>query len=349
VLAGNWQGLAEATHIFADGIWLRCWLDSFARDAEFCVVRAQAGSRVVGLVPLVVDRSRWIRLSVRRLALCANDHSPWGSLLVHPDHRRRTVIELAAFIADLPGWHIFELPRIPSSDRAAAAFLRAMTMHGRASVTRFEQTYVLETCGRWNEYAAGLSRNFRSTLNRTRRQLEARGPLSIVIRQTGEDAERAFEEFLSVDDASWKSSGGEVISKSGRLRNYYGSLISRYMAAGRGWVSVVLSNERPIAAALGFQHGQAAYALKVSSDARVESSTTAPGHLAVLALVEEAFRRDLKQFHFLSGAPSWERYRGTLEPLLSARVFHPGRYGQFVAMIDQVRGASRLITRSGIG
>src|SRR5689334_6271054 len=70
--------LAESVgaHPFLSHAWVCSWWECFGADKSLHILVARAGSKVIGIAPLMLHRARMYGVSVRRLSFLENDHTP---------------------------------------------------------------------------------------------------------------------------------------------------------------------------------------------------------------------------------------------------------------------------------
>lgn len=339
----DWTRLAATSHLLIQHDWLATWQKAFAADTEFVILKATRGDKVLGYLPLLRYRSRWRRFPVTVLSLCANEHSTWGSLLLAPGQGDVVAQAFVRHLLDWRGWDVMQLPRLALVSTGSRHLLDGLLASGAGTMSRLEYQYVLQLPAQWEDYVRSLSRNFRSNLDSTRSKLAKMGTWAITVATERAEAQSAFEAFVDVDGRSWKKAAGETVASEPRARNYYATLVDAFSARGRCWIVLLRLDEKVISAAIFFEHNGTAYGLKSSSDAGIEAGTLSAGHLTVLRGFEEAHRRGLRRIHMLSGAATWARYKGELEPVLSGHAFNGHAYGRMVEFADRI--ATGLVKR----
>ena len=342
----EWRRLAVDAHLLIQYEWVTAWLKAFGERVEFSLLKATRGEEVVGYLPLVRTRTRWRRLPVTLLSLCANEHSTWGSVLLKSGRDGEVAQAFGDFLLQWRTWDIMQLPRLPLLSTCSRHLLDVLLASGAGSVSRLEYQFVMRLPERWEDYIASLSRNFRDNLSSTRRRLGKLGTCGVVVTRTPEETLLAFDALVDVDQRSWKQRNGETIASRPHANAFYQALVEAFAPLDRCWITRYELDGRVISAALFFEQNGVAYGLKSSSDVEVEAGSISAGHVTLLSGVEEAHRRGLRSVQVLSGSPAWQRYRGELEPVLSGHAYNRHLYGRLVEFADRI--ASGLIKTAPI-
>lgn len=155
---------------------------------------------------------------------------------------------------------------------------------------------VAAACGmRWHEYGrsqrAALypmrlkpheleeawGRRTHRNLKRRARRLEEHGPLRFHRLDSGPDARRALERFLSLEDMGWKGSAETSLLACPASHAFFWEMFEGFGQRGQGFFTALYLKDEPIAVSANLRSGQAGFAFKLGWDLRHRAA--APGVL----------------------------------------------------------------------
>ncbi len=359
-----WQADPEAD-IFSSADWFLTWWEHFGevpgpgalvlRDGEryvgvsgrpvapFVLVAREEGS-AVAVLPLVEVVGRWNRLPARILAPPLNNHSARGSLLISAGARGSAARAFVKSLSRRSDWDLLALEGIAAPVLARAGIVEAVEERGFAIRRGGDWGHtVVPIQGSWESYLRGQSHNFRKSLSRAERSLEALGSLRVERHAGVEQVARAAEVFVDVDCESWKATHGETVASSERLRSYYTEVVRRAARRGRAAVWTLSIAEEPIAAILCLQDRQWLYILKSSFKERVGSAYHSPTFVLMKHILEDAWPRGLRGLDFLNRTPFTMRWAKHDLPCQGMLVFRGGMYPGVLRMWDDLHRLRRSL------
>jgi CelD/BcsL family acetyltransferase involved in cellulose biosynthesis len=291
--------------------WSRAFLTSFGQGSEAVVFAARdAEQRLVAVLPLIRE---WRWLVPRLVGLwklrgtSTLDGYPFDLVTASRDGAVDVAEALWKAIADLPGWHVLELPNVVESG-AAETLTRAASAAGfPVHRSRYMRTPHIALAGWDGEDAHRLARskNLRHTVKRI---LNKVGEDGIVLRRV-ETASEGLEQFYALERRSWKGHEGRTVADSPKIRTFY-SEIAR--AAERfGYLSFYFLDVKgqTIASRMAVTYrGHYGELECVHDEAFAEY---APGHLIIAAILSDCARRGFRAVDLSGHAQEYkERWTG---------------------------------------
>ena len=213
--------------------WLSAYFEHrlLAGESWACVL-AYDGDRLVGVLPLLVSPRRVLGLEHPVLRTPYDPHTISIEPLVAAGRAGEVVpvlVDAAARV--LPGWSQLELERIPETSPVRAVLARGAApfvfIEERRGVGAF-----LPVPPRFDEYRAGLSRNFRSNLNKARNKLRKLSDVQTTFLAGAEATAAHLPRLMAVEGAGWKGKAGTAIRESPDLIAFYTTLTRRLSQAG---------------------------------------------------------------------------------------------------------------------
>ena len=283
--------------------WYDCWLHALAeRPAEVCFVALRRGVRLLAVVPLEPRARRGSLGALRVLELPAHGHLPLADVVCHPEIDVRTLLGAVTAALRSAGiaWDVLQFENVMDESVLARCEPGVLPRVRRELVKTCD--YI--ACDRpWEEYAATLSANFRSNLNKARNKLARESDVQFEIAHTPEAIEAMLPDVLQIEASGWKGAAGTAIVNDPRLMDFYGRQVAAFAPGGGVMLSRLRVGGRTIAAEYCLVDNATLYLIKLAYDEGV--AKLAPGN----SLLERMFRSIHEQFGLryinLVGSPPW--------------------------------------------
>jgi CelD/BcsL family acetyltransferase involved in cellulose biosynthesis len=301
-----WDGLFAELGVrryFHSWDWYHCWLHALAEQpAQACFVAVRRGARLVAVVPLEPRARRSPLGEVRVLELPAHGHMPLADIACHPDVDPRAL--LAAVTAALArsgiGWDLLQFENVMDESVLARIDSRVRSRVQREMVKTCDHI----TCDRpWEEYAATLSTNFRSNLNKARNKLAREPAVEFEIAHEPGAIQAMLPDVLQIEASGWKGAAGTAILNDPRLMDFYSRQIEAFALRGGVMLSRLRVDGHTISGEYCMVDSQTLYVIKLAYDENV--ARLAPGN----SLLERMFRSIHGQYGLrhinLVGSPPW--------------------------------------------
>lgn len=285
-VAEQWEHLAAATQAgpFVRPGWIRAWHESFGRG-ELLVRAARRGTRLVGVLATdetegeATSPTNWDTPSWEPLA---EDADALAALARSAVRNRKELVHVAYLPAGGAGAEAFA---------AAAAESRRLVV--RRTIKR-SPVLALEGDRAWVE--GTLGKEFRKSLRRNERRLEAAGRVTVEVTTDPERLSPALAEAFAIEATGWKAAGGTAIASSPATRSFYES-VARW-AAERGWLRLAFLRVDGVPAAFEYdlELEGAIHSLKAGFDRRF--ATYSPGNVLILRVLSDAWTRGVRRYEF---------------------------------------------------
>lgn len=296
---------AGLTHPFLRHEWLRTWWDSFGQDKSLNVMVVRAGTRILALAPLMLEKARMYGVPVRRIQFLHNDHTPKADVIVA--EREDEVYEALwkALIHARARWDVLQLSQLPcdSPTHAQIARLSARQSYPTALWLSDDSPY-LELSSNWNTYLAGrnqkLKQNIRNRLNR----LAQLGEPALQIISDLEAIRHARDQAMKLEASGWKDKAGTAIRSDPHVTRFYTLLAER--AAASGWLRLLFLtvNGRRIATSYASRYQDRLSFFKTGYDP--EFAKYAPFKLLTYFAIRDGYSDGLREVDFLGDAEPWK-------------------------------------------
>lgn len=304
-LVGEWEDLIgdSFTSAFSHPAWFLAWIDAF-QPQKIAVVTARDEGRLVGVLPLARSRTDARGLFFKQISPIASG-----------DYQAPIVVpEMASTILPLMlnagfryfGRHgVFWWPNIPKND-PSLALLRSYFESSHMPVTEVGEACLrLRLDGRDIETVEkDWTASHRKDVRRQRKRLAAeRGPVSLWIPSSPQEAEPVLEEFFRVHDEKWLAQGYPGMFHNPRQRTLFRSLLHGLWGHGLHF-STVLCGDVHVSYQFGFFAGGWLQWYRPSY--RSEFGVYSPSKIHVALVVEEACRSHWNGVDFLLGDENYK-------------------------------------------
>ena len=372
-LAPAWEALWRqdpGADIFTSIDPFTAWLDGFAAAPSNDAVRsldgirvrpaddgpldpyvlvAREGLEVAAIAPLVAFRGRWRGLPMRVRSLAVNPHLPQGGFVPRVRDGAASTALIRHLVAG-EDWDLLLLEGIPSGSPAARGLREHVRTLGLAVVEEppVADAY-LPVRGTWNGYLAAKSGNFRRSLQRSGRDLERAGAVTVERHATPETVDAAMDTFMEVDRESWKAVSGESIALVPRLGAFYRRLATSCARKGRAEVWVLRVNGEAAAATLCLSDARSLHLYKRSCKERFTRAGLSPNLVLTSRIVQDAWSRGFEGVDFLSRAPYALRWASPGRSYARLAVFRSHALPAFVRLVERLSGGAAAARRALAG
>ncbi|MBU0500876.1 MAG: GNAT family N-acetyltransferase [Gammaproteobacteria bacterium] len=325
-LEPEWLRLAAetATHFLHHPAWYGAKLLACEDDPESVVFLAfRQEDRLISVVPLM---HRFKTLARSGLALT---YSLWeiyypnemGLCDISLDNRFAGTAPLVdALTRELDRyrrWDLLEVPHLPQGSPFLALLSRSRCFFTKPS--HVSKYLVIE--GDYDTFMARYPKKFHRNLRRKLNNLEGKGKVRFEYVTEREILERAFDDFLRVEDSGWKGRDGTSILRQPLVLDYYRRLVAGYDQPGQVVIHLLWLNGNCIGGQFALQAGTTLSLLKIGYDENY--SAESPGFLLVDQLIREACGREgIGRISFVTGTQWMDVWKPWEEPVYNAYHFN---------------------------
>ncbi|OGT91776.1 MAG: hypothetical protein A2286_09210 [Gammaproteobacteria bacterium RIFOXYA12_FULL_61_12] len=332
-LEPEWRRLAgeSATHFLHHPAWYGAKLLACEDDPEsviflsfhyegnlIAVVPLKQGFKTLMRFGLALNYSFWEIYYPNEMGLCditLDNRFAGASLLIDA---------LTGKLNCYRRWDLLEVPHLPQGSAFLALMARSRCFFTKPShVSKY-----LAIEGDYDGFMARYPRKFHKNLRRKLNNLHGMGTVRFEYVTAREELERAFTNFLRVEDAGWKGRDGTSILRQPRVLDYYRRLMAGFDAkpgatGGSGEVVIHLLwlDGHCIGGQFALHLGTTLSLLKIGYDERY--SAESPGFLLVDQLIREACeRKGIERISFVTGTQWMDVWKPWEEPVFNAYHFN---------------------------
>ena len=302
----EWRALnerARAGTMFLGPEWLLPWWNQFGEGRELATLCVRESGRLIGLLPLFIERVRLGGIGVRRLAFLGDGDTgcDYLDVLADPGREREVLEHCLAKLMELP-WDVCDLDGL-LRDGFTAMQLAQRLPPGRATNSVVRDGRVRFVCpyislsGTWEQYLQGLGR--RENLRRREKWLYRQPGVSVSCARTAEEALKATEEFLQLHRARWAVEGGSDGLTDARHDDFHREASQRLAEAGMLRMYTLYAARRPVASVYGVVHRGKFYYYQSGYEPRWACKSV--GLVLLARTVQDSFAQGVHEFDFLRG------------------------------------------------
>ena len=305
-LEGEWNDAvsrAAVTHPFLRHEWIRTWWECFGADRALHIVVVRDRGAVIAIAPLMVEQTQMYGLSVRKLDLLHNDHTPrtdW--IIAGPPHQAYEGV-WTALRESREQWDFVQLSRLAEDSSTLESVAAWALRDGCPSGSwRGDTSPYLTLNGTWESYYASLPAKFRSNLRNRLGRLSTLGDPRLEIIGQPDDAAR--KDAVRLEASGWKDESRTSIGSDPAVDAFYSTLAQR--AAESGWLRLMFLNVagRRIATSYGAVFNRRLFLVKTGYDP--DYAACAPFKLLTLLAIQSAYAEGLHEIDFLGDAEPWK-------------------------------------------
>lgn len=333
-LRDAWDELVEAVRgdVYFTYDWCRIWWRHYGQGRELRIFLFHAGSELVGIVPLVIERL-WVGpLPIRLARLLGTDstlavlHPP-----VRPEHAVaifRTVIErsFGEFACDGVSFSKLSGEFTTSEDLRCACGPGgpdACILLDRAVATHT----VFHLPASFDAYLGGLSKSERGNYRRDERRLAECGPIILRRYRAPDEIDAAFGRFAVMHEQQWRQVG--KLGHFGdwpRSLEFTRDLLRDFSAGERAEIAEISVGGATVVMALRLRLGDSSYWRLPARSRDPEWEKCGIGRVALVRQIESSIAGGIKRIEAGSGHYAYKLRLGGVEYPLQSLLFAPNRW-----------------------
>jgi CelD/BcsL family acetyltransferase involved in cellulose biosynthesis len=327
-LADGWDDLAAALprpSPFMLHAWLEEWWRYLSGDAELAVVVARRGGRLVGALPLMIER----RFGVRTAAFIGGSDSALADLLLAEGEPDATAEALIEELRTQP-FDLLDVFGLPAGSRLVRVAGGDLVAHERV-----EAPVMVMPDGFDAAYRAKRGSKRRAEHRRRMRRLLENGDAEFSIVRTLDELRPALEEGFRINSLRWEGRPDRSLFSTEAGHAFHRAVLPRLAEMGIPRILLLRSEGRAVA----FQYWLAYHGSMVSCRRAFDPtfSRFSPGLLTMLHALEDASEEGLTRVEFLGGPEPYKlEFSDGFEPLY-----------QGLGLATGLRG--RVATRAELG
>jgi CelD/BcsL family acetyltransferase involved in cellulose biosynthesis len=319
-LARLWQALqARADHtFFTSWAWMDNWLDQLPEGMQVHVLRADLGSRNVGLGLLVKGRTRVMRfipVSCWRLHNTGDEIIDdlvleYNDFLVDRDYAGRVRRAMLAHLFQDQRIQRLEIARAAPTLRGALEDLPATVVAQQSQLDCHLVNLAAVRAAPSGDYLGLLSSNTRSQIRRSLNAYAKLGPLQVDVAADVEQGMAFFDALKSLHARTWMERGEESTFASCSMADrFHRQLIQRHLPRGEVQLLRVRAGQDTLGYLYNFVHGEQVLYYQSGFHYGLLDKHDKPGMVCHSLAVQHYAKQGLHEFNLTAGS---YRYKASL-------------------------------------
>lgn len=351
-LAPEWRTLLSESGVdslFLTWEWLYTWWKVLGGKRRLRILAIRRGGDLIGIAPFAARAAEPGRLlpfrAIEFLGVGAAG-SDYLDLILKKGEEEQGCDAIARHVAD---WNLMlDMRRIIRGSANAELLIKALVARGWSGTADDDDIclYVRLSGSSWEQYFAGLSREFRRSLRRGRRNAESSYAVSYVSVCSEAERPAALRTFVNLHEKRWGGGHGSQALPDAAILQFHEQW-SR-IALERGWLrlSVLRFDGTPVAGTYGFSYGGKLYFYLSGFDPSF--ATYGVGRICLEEDLRKAFSEGLQEYDFLHGAEKYKfHWAGDFRALGRYRLFPPGMRGNASRWTLGIRERIKLLLGKG--
>ncbi len=306
-LGDEWRELqlaVGAQSIFLTHEWFGVCAKNLSPNQQMLVLLLRDGTRLVGIAPLLQQRTHVRRLPTTQIGFLQNPLSPFVDfLLLDPPAGLHAV--LTHLWNTRTGWDLLRLTNLREDSPLLELLCSLLQNEGRAFRKHVaSRTPFLPIHGSWEEFYKSKSQKFKKTRRSVANRIQHLGEFTVCQITRPQDAGEAFEQMLMVSARSWKRRHHADLLSPEFERAFFSELTR--VASKAGWLRLWLlkKGDEVLAAEFHLDDHGTVYALRAHYDKAYASYS--PGTYLDFAIVEQLFRDGCSCYDMGPGAADYK-------------------------------------------
>lgn len=346
-LAGPWRALGQrcpGASIFVSWDWAALWWKNYGRGRELRILVATQAGRVVGVLPLYIERGALLgplRGRMLRLLGTGGDTTPdYLDPPIEPGLDEAVAAALAGRLAgELRHWDAVQLSDLDQR----AAFTRALIRSCRDAGCLVESHVsaripYARLPHHWDEYLESLTAHRRQAVRQIRRKFERTEGARFRVCDDAQEVAPLFERLTELHRLRFGGRAGSHGFSSPEYLSFHGELVRVLQGLGSLRLYVLESGTNVIAVLYCFRHGQTMFHFQ--GGFHPDYAKLSIGQLLLGYAIESAIAEGCRVFDALRGDYSHKRHffkdtRGTIQ----VSAFRPG----WPTWVQRLRGVLKRV------
>jgi CelD/BcsL family acetyltransferase involved in cellulose biosynthesis len=303
-LAPEWDASIPPsfTATLGQSAWYLAYQATFP-TRRFAVVVARLEGRIVGLIPLALERTDARGLYCSQVTTFARgDYQPPIADPALADQVLPLMIDAA--IKYFGRGYVYRWAGIPATDAAAKILPAYFESRRMVSTHHTDIAPRLNIRGRtYAEIEASWSKSHRGDVRRQRKRLGEKGPVTLVQPQSLDEALKLLHEFFDVHDEKWLSQGQPGRFRDPKERQHFEAILRSMWQRG-AMITALRCAEVNVSFAFGFFSD--GWVQWYRPTYRTEYENFSPGKIHIALMLELACQNGWKGIDFLLGTEGYK-------------------------------------------
>lgn len=299
-----------------------------------CLVRDH--DKPVALFAFLLNNRRYGFFSYRALELISHPtYIDLTDAVVDPNYFKQPLLQIA--VDSLRATMNLRWDICQFEGYAERSFLHQLTQVKQRSVCSGQASAYI-VCADESDIGALSTKHLRNIRRLQQKAEQQFGAVSLELIQSG-DIDTAFDEFLTIENASWKGqpgNGSSIASGGAEEINFYRDLVDRFMETQHAYLFFLAFGSARVATALALQGGNTLNLIKIGY--RQEYAQHGPGNILVKFIIDRmAVNPHIREVNLVT-CPEWSlRWHTQVESVYNMTIYSNGPVAQLIKLLRILR------------
>lgn len=335
-----------ANHLFLSHDWVCTWWKHFGGGRKLFTLVFRRGDRILGIAPLLLERTRRRGIPVRQIGLLVNGCSQQSGLIfpVQKHDGFRAFVRHLQDCADQ--WDLVDLDGLPEISGDLSELEAAAEGSLISAVRRWQfETISLEYKGQPEDFIKSRSVNFRRKLRVAGKHLHELGSVRLRRYTSPEELESGLSQLLDVERRSWKLERGTAILNQPGWLEFYRDVIRIFGRNNACQIRVIEVDGKPVAGNLVVVYDGVVYGLRMFIDQSLSRASL--GTSLFHFLMTDAWAPGIRAIALDRHTPFLSRWSNRSDVYHGVFLFHGGLYPRLLRRLQLLSTALRALRRPG--
>lgn len=271
------------------------------RDDDFLVIVLKDAERVVGIIPIVIRKSRNYGISVTHAFPIAELYNTHSDLLIDALDDKLVEAFISALLNIGYKWDVFRLRSFVEANPVLEGFDRCLKNSSfHYKIKREEPSFFIPLGNSYDDYLKQRSASFRKKLRVRVKRMNSIGDVAYSEIRDSQNVVEAYNNILYIEEKSWKHKHGTSIPANKKQLEFYKHLCEN--ASKKGWLRLafLFLNSEPVAYKMGLVKDKKYYGLKCSFHEKFRRES--PLTVLIARFIEDLIHDGVTEYDF-TGEP----------------------------------------------
>ncbi|MFQ5752908.1 MAG: GNAT family N-acetyltransferase [bacterium] len=275
--------------------WIMAWWKNFGKKAELFVVTVfDANKKLVGIAPLLKEKSHYRKVTIRKISLMANGHSPSSDFIVSKKYSNYIIRHIVSYLLKRNDWEVIDLKKVYMDQYTSTSLIDYLEKEGQpfGIKNNVESPYIIADSD-WDTFFNKRSNRFKKSMRNKLNRMNKSNYISIDQLRITDSNDPVISEMFSVSGKSWKKKAGTAITSSEDTKGFYRDLCDRLGSRDIITVWMMRKGITPIAFEFHLTYKNITYPVRADYDESFKALS--PGSILEYHIIKNLF--DASKIH----------------------------------------------------
>jgi CelD/BcsL family acetyltransferase involved in cellulose biosynthesis len=270
-------------------LWTTIWWKNFGGERKPRIHCFYAGDKLIAVVPMLLESTKYRRVRIRRMASMANGHSPYTDLLIDREVTSTQLGDLVCRIVASADADLTTFIRVGDDSSLCQLFRHGLRPNHHAVGLKGDfTTPLIRIDTDWETFFGQRSQKFRKSMRNKVNRFQRTAGCIIERRQITSPADPVLADMILVSRNSWKGKIGTDLGSTPASRSFLADLIENLGPNGGTEVWVARLGDQPIAYEFHAKYGGVTYPLRADFDENYRELS--PGSVVEYTVLRDLFK-----------------------------------------------------------